>query len=84
MRVVGAQAQATCSAEAEFIKLVAATQQVKGDPDSEVDREVEWMASRSTKCMLTKAMQKGLDGAVAGANLDACAGEVDFNKDGGS
>ena len=39
------------------------------------------MASRSTKGMLTKAMQKGLDGAVAGADLDACAGEVDFNKD---
>ena len=65
MRVVGAQAQATCSAEADFIKLVAATQRVKGDPGSKVDREVEWMASRSTKCMRTKHMQKGLDGAGA-------------------
>jgi len=81
MCAFGAQAQAKCSAEAEFTKLVAATQQVKGDADSEVDRESEWMASRSTKCMMTKAMQKGLDGAVAGADLDACAAEVDFNKD---
>ena len=31
--------------------------------------------------MPAKAMQKGLDGAFAGANLDACAGEVGFNKD---
>jgi len=81
MCAFGTQAQAKCSAEAEFTKLVAATQQIKGDADSEVDRESEWMALRSTKCMMTKAMQKGLDGAVAGAHLDACAAEVDFNKD---
>ena len=31
-----AQAQAKCSAEAEITKLVAATQQVMGDADSEV------------------------------------------------
>ena len=66
MRAFGAQAHVKCSAEAELIKLVAATQQVKGDPDSEVDREVEWMASHRTKGMLTKAMQKGLDGVGAG------------------
>ena len=31
--------------------------------------------------MLNQAMQKGIDGAFAGANLDACAGKVGFNKD---
>ena len=66
MRAFGAQAQATRSAEAESIKLVAATQQVKRYPDSEVVREVEWMASHSTRGMLAKAMQKWLDGAGAG------------------
>jgi len=81
MCAFGAQAQAKCSAEAEFAKLVAATQQVKGDADSEVDRENEWMASRSTQCMIAKAMEKGLDGAVAGADLDACAGQVNFAQD---
>jgi len=77
----GTEAQAKCSAEAEFTKLVAATQQLKGDADSEVDRKNEWMAARSTQCMIAKATQKGLDGAVAGADLDACAGQVDFSKD---
>ena len=39
------------------------------------------MASHCAKCMTAKAMQKGLDGAVAGDDVDACAAEVDFNKD---
>jgi len=81
MCAFGTQAQTKCSAEAEFTKLVAATQQAKGDADSEVDRENEWLASRSTKCMITKAMQKGLDVAVSGADLDACAAQVNFAQD---
>ena len=31
--------------------------------------------------MITKAMQRGLDGAVAGADLDACAAQVNFAQD---
>ena len=31
--------------------------------------------------MITKAMQKGLDVAVAGADLDACAAQVNFAQD---
>jgi hypothetical protein len=77
----GNKAQAKCAAEAGYTKLVAATKQAKGDADSEVDRQNEWMASRTTKCMIAKSMQKGLNGAVAGADLDACSGQVDFAKD---
>jgi len=77
----GTKVQAKCSAEAEYAKLVAATKQAKGDADSEVDRESEWLASRTTQCMIAKSMQKGLDGAVAGADLDACVAQVNFAKD---
>jgi len=77
----GTKAQAKCSAEAEYAKLVAATKQAKGDAHSEVDRESEWLASRTTQCMIAKSMQKGLDGAVAGADLDACVAQVNFAKD---
>jgi len=81
MCALGTKAQAKCSAEAKYAKLVAATKQAKGDADSEVDRESEWLASGASKCMITNAIQKGLNGAVAGADLDACAAQVNFGQD---
>merc|ERR1712129_364391 len=66
---------------AEYATLAAATMQAKGDADSEVDRENEWIASRTTKCMISKSMEKGLNTAVAGADLDACSSQVSFAKD---
>jgi hypothetical protein len=77
----GAAAQSKCSAEAAYAKLVAATKKAKGDADSEVDRESEWLASGAAKCMVATAIQKGLNGAVAGADLDACAAQVNFGQD---
>jgi len=77
----GAQAQTKCLSQAEYAKLLAATQQAKGDADSEVDRESEWKAAGASKCMINNAIQKGLNGAVAGADLDACAAQVDFDQD---
>jgi len=81
MCALGTKAQAKCSAEAKYAKLVAATKQAKGDADSEVDRESEWLASGASKCMIANAIQKGLNGAVAGADLDACAAQVNFGQD---
>jgi len=77
----GTAAQSKCSAEAEYAKLIAATQLAKGDADSEVDREREWLASGATKCMINTAIQKGLNGALAGADLDACAAKVNFGQE---
>jgi hypothetical protein len=81
MCAFGTEAQAKCSAEAEYAKLVAATKQAKGDGDSEVDRESEWLAAGASKCMIANAIQKGMNGAVAGADLDACAAQVNFDQD---
>ena len=63
-------------------QLVAATQHSRETPTPRWTR-IQRDDLRSTKCKLTKAMQKGLDGAVAGADMVACAGEVNFNKDAG-
>lgn len=81
MCAFGTKAQAKCSAEAEYTKLVSATKQAKGDADSEVDRESEWVASGTTKCMIEKSVMKGLKGNIDNADLDACSGQVDFAQE---
>jgi len=81
MCALGTKAHAKCSGEAEYAKLVAATKKAKGDNASEVDRESEWLASGAAKCVITNAIQKGLSGAVVGADLDACAAQVNFGQD---
>jgi len=81
MCAFGTKAQAKCSAEAEYTKLVNATKQAKGDADSEVDREREWVASGTTKCMLEKSVVKGLKENVDDADLTACSGQVDFAQE---
>ena len=58
-------------------QLVAATQHSRETPTPRWTR-IQRDDLRSTKCKLTKAMQKGLDGAVAGADMVAHAGEVNF------
>ena len=65
--------------------MMTATKQAKGDADSEVDKESEWKAAGTSKCMITNAIQEGLNEADAGADLDACAGEqkVAFDQDAG-
>merc|ERR1712129_637732 len=70
-----------CSAEAGYTKLVSATKQAKGDADSEVDRESEWVASGTTKCMIEKSVMKGLKGNLDNADLDACSGQVNFAQE---
>jgi len=81
MCAFGTKAKAKCSSEAEYTKLVAATKQAKGDADSEADRETEWMASQTSKCLISKSMQKGLKAVIGVADLDACSGQVNFAQD---
>lgn len=81
MCAFGTKAQAKCTSEAAFKVLVAATKKAQGDADSEVDRETEWIASRTTQCMIAKSMQKGLNAALGEGDLEACSGEVNFNQD---
>jgi hypothetical protein len=81
MCAFGTKAKDKCSAEAKYPKLVAATKQAKGDADSEVDRQTEWMSSQTSKCLLSKSLLKSLKAAVDVADLDACSGQVNFSQD---
>jgi len=76
----GSSAQSKCAAEKEYTQFVAATQQGKGGIHSEADRVAEWSASQTTKCMVSKAIAKGLDAAIASADVDACASQVNFES----
>ena len=41
------------------------------------------MASQTSKCLITKSMQKGLKAVIGAADLEACAGHVNFAQDAG-
>jgi len=60
-----------CEMEDTFNKLDAASRE-EGHAMSESDRAQEWKAARTTKCMLQKYMEKGLDGSVNSDLLNAC------------
>jgi len=78
MCTYGSKVQAKCSAESAYTTLVSATKQAKGGAHSEVDRETEWAASQTAKCMVSQAITKGLSSAVDAADLAACAKKVSF------
>lgn len=84
MCVYGSKLQAKCAAEVEYKHLMAASKKAKGDSYSEVDRQQEWMSTLTTKCLVGKFIQKGLDNTVTAADMNACAAEVNFGRDVGS
>jgi len=74
----GSKAQAKCTAESEYTKLVSDTKQAQGGVHSEVDREAEWMASQTTKCMVGRVITRGLNSALDSVDMEACAAKVSF------
>jgi len=74
----GKDVKAKCGAEAEFKKLIAATNAANepGNADSEPDRIQEWTSAATTKCMIEQDHQKGLSGALEDAALATCTSEA--------
>jgi len=64
--------EAKCLEEDQFKATIAATEEKDGDMHSEIDRKHEWMAAFTTKCMLGKAVAKGLNDPVTVQDLNDC------------
>merc|ERR1719343_581127 len=81
MCVYGSKLQDKCTAEGAYKQLMAASKKANGDVHSEMDREKEWVSTLTTKCLVGKFIQKGLDNSLTAADMDACAAQGNFGKD---
>jgi len=76
----GSASDAKCAEEGQFKATIAATEERNGDMHSEIDRKHEWEAAFTTKCMLGKALAKGLKGVVTADDLVACKGMANYSE----
>lgn len=80
----GTKSQTKCASESAFSDYIAATNQAKGGIDSEVDRQSEWAALETTKCMLQAIISKGLDASLGSDEMKACVDKVNYTDDVGT
>lgn len=71
MCTFGTELVKKCQLEDTFSSLDAASHE-EGHQMSENDRVMEWKSAGTTKCVLQKYMEKGLDGTVSNDDLNAC------------